>query len=92
MKQVIKDLMKPTGKWSLKRIIAVLVITFVLVLGTFIVISDKVLDREVNRYAIDVFDSLLIFEASLLGITEAGKMIMSRNKKEDEEEETNDKQ
>lgn len=86
MKQVIKDTLKPSGKWSLKRLISVAVITFALTLGTFIVISDKVLDKEVNRYAIDVFDTLLIFEASLLGITEAGKMISTKGKKEEDTE------
>lgn len=87
MKQIIRDLLKPSGKWSLKRIIAINVMSFVLILGTFIVISDKVLDREVNRYAINVFDSLLIFEASLLGITEFGKMLVNKNKKDEPLEE-----
>lgn len=84
MNQLINDILKPDGKWSIKRFIAIIVIIFDLTLGTFIVISDKILDREVNRYAIDVFTSLLAFEAVLLGLTELGKKFLDKiNTKEE---------
>lgn len=84
MGQLINDVLKPTGKWSIKRIMAVIVLFYVLFLGTFIVVSDKILEREVNRYAIDVFNSLLAFEAILLGLTEFGKRILDKFKPKEE--------
>ena len=59
---------------------------FTLLLGTFIVISDKILEREVNRYAIDVFSGLLMFLAATLGISVADKKLPSKNEKEPTEE------
>ena len=68
----------------MKRLTAFVVMVFVLALGVFIVISDKILDREVNRYAIDVFQSLLFFEAALMGINEFGKKLENKELKTDE--------
>lgn len=82
---IINDTLKTRGKWSMKRLTAFVVMFFVLLLGTFIVLSDKVLEREVNRYAIDVFNSLLIFEATLMGISEFGKKLVNKDLKSEEE-------
>jgi len=78
LKNIIKDTLKTNGKWSMKRLTAFVVVIFVLVLGTFIVISDKVLEREVNKYAIEIFQSLLLFLATLMGIAEFGKKIENK--------------
>ena len=78
LKSIIKDTLKTNGKWSMKRLTAFVVVIFVLVLGTFIVISDKVLEREVNKYAIEVFQALLLFLATLMGIAEFGKKIENK--------------
>lgn len=85
IKNIINDTLKTRGKWSMKRLTAFVVINFVLTLGTFIVVSDKLLDREVNRYAIDVFNSLLIFLATLMGIAEFGKKLANKDLKSEEE-------
>ena len=85
IKNIINDTLKTRGKWSMKRLTAFVVINFVLVLGTFIVISDKILDREVNRYAIDVFQALLVFLATLMGIAEFGKKLANKDLKSEEE-------
>ena len=69
----------------MKRMTAFVTMTFILILGTFIVISDKVLDTVINPYGIRVFDSLVLFEVALLGLAEAGKKF--RNKVEQTEEE-----
>ena len=69
----------------MKRLTAFVVMLFVLALGVFIVISDKILVREVNRYAIDVFQSLLFFEAALMGINEFGKKLENKETKTEEE-------
>lgn len=85
IKNIINDTLKTRGKWSMKRLTAFVVINFVLTLGTFIVVSDKLLDREVNRYAIDVFNSLLVFLATLMGIAEFGKKLTNKDLKSEEE-------
>ena len=85
IKNIINDTLKTRGEWSMKRLTAFVVINFVLTLGTFIVVSDKLLDREVNRYAIDVFNSLLIFLATLMGIAEFGKKLANKDLKSEEE-------
>ncbi len=85
IKNIINDTLKSRGKWSMKRLTAFVVMVFVLALGVFIVISDKILDREVNRYAIDVFQSLLFFEAALMGINEFGKKLENKEQKTEEE-------
>lgn len=81
--KMINDTLKtPNGKWSRKSLTIVTTFIFVLVLGTFIVISDWLLDKEVNRYALDVFNSLLIFLGTLMGIAEAGKKIQNKNEQD----------
>ena len=69
----------------MKRLTAFVVMVFVLALGVFIVVSDLVLKVEVNRYAIDVFQSLLFFEAALMGINEFGKKLENKETKTEEE-------
>lgn len=85
IKNIINDTLKSRGKWSMKRLTAFVVMVFVLALGVFIVVSDKILVREVNRYAIDVFQSLLFFEAALMGINEFGKKLENKETKTEEE-------
>lgn len=79
MKRLISDILKEGNIWSIKRVISIITFLFVILLGTFIVISDKILDRAVNQYAISVFDSLLLFLTALLGITEVGKKFLSKD-------------
>lgn len=76
--KIVADTLKSNGKWSRKSIIIFITFVFVISLGTFIVISDKVLEKEVNRYAIDVFNSLLFFEATLLGLSEFSKKVANK--------------
>lgn len=78
MKKIINDTLKTNGKWSRKSLTIFITFIFILALGTFIVISDKILEKEVNRYAISVFDSLLFFEGLLMGISEASKKFMNK--------------
>ena len=85
IKNIINDTLKTRGKWSMKRLTAFVVINFVLTLGTFIVISDKILNSEINRYSIDVFNSLLVFLATLMGIAEFGKKLANKDLKSEEE-------
>ena len=84
IKNIINDTLKSRGKWSMKRLTIFLVLFLTLFLGAFIVLSDLVLKVEVNRYAIDVFQSLLFFEAALMGITEFGKKLTNKEIKTEE--------
>ena len=85
MKKILTDTMTaPNGKWSMKRITAFVVMMFILLLGTFIVVSDKILKTEINQYGIQVFNSLLLFEATLLGLAEASKKILNKEKTDEQ--------
>jgi len=78
MKLIDDTLKNKDGIWSRKSIMILITFVFVLLLGTFIVVSDKVLDKPVNIYAIDVFNSLLLFLATMTGIAEASKKILNK--------------
>lgn len=85
MKKLINDTLKINGKWSRKSLTVLVTFVFILMLGTFIVISDKILAKEVNRYAIDVFNSLLLFETLLMGLSEASKKFVNKQEPVKEE-------
>lgn len=57
---------------------------FIITLGSFIVVSDLILDVELNRYAVDIFDGMLLFEMGLLGLSEAGKKFINKVEQPDE--------
>ena len=78
IRKIVNDTLKTNGKFSRKSLTIFVTFIFVLNLGTFIVISDKVLQKEVNRYAIDVFNSLLLFLSVLMGLSEASKKIENK--------------
>jgi len=78
MKKIINDTLKINGRWSRKSLTILTTFVFILALGTFIVVSDKILEKEVNRYAIDVFNSLLVFLSLLMGLSEASKKFINK--------------
>lgn len=78
MKLIDDTLKNKDGIWSRKSLTILVTFIFVLILGTFITISDKILQKEVNHYAIDVFNSLLLFLTAMMGITEASKKILNK--------------
>ena len=69
----------------MKRLTVFVVLVLTLFLGAFIVLSDLVLKVEVNKWASGVFDSLLLFLAALMGVTEFGKKMINKEIKTDEE-------
>lgn len=73
--KIIIDLLQRGGKFSRKSLMLITSYIFMLLLGTFIVVSDSVLKVEINRYAIDVFDTLNLFVLALAGITVTDKKI-----------------
>lgn len=78
MKKLIEDTLMTNGRWSRKSLTTITTFIFVLALGTFIVISDKILEKSVNIYAITVFQSLLVFLGTLMGITEFSKKVANK--------------
>ena len=84
IKNIIDDTLKSRGKWSMKRLTIFLVLFLNLFLGAFIVLSDLVLKVEVNKWASGVFDSLLLFLATLMGVTEFGKKMTNKETKTEE--------
>jgi len=78
MIKIFNDTLKTNGRWSRKSLTIFTTFTFTILLGTFIVVSDKILDKVVNPYAIEVFNSLLIFVGALMGLTEAGKKFLNK--------------
>ena len=84
IKNIINDTLKSRGKWSMKRLTIFLVLILTLFLGAFIVLSDLVLKVEVNKWASGVFDSLLLFLATLMGVTEFGKKMTNKEIKTEE--------
>lgn len=69
----------------MKRLTVFVVLVLTLFLGAFIVLSDLVLKVEVNKWASGVFDSLLLFLAALMGVTEFGKKMMNKEIKTEED-------
>lgn len=82
---IINDTLKSRGKWSMKRLTILVVLVLTLFLGAFIVLSDLVLKVEVNKWASGIFDSLLLFLAALMGVTEFGKKMVNKEIKTEEE-------
>lgn len=85
IENIINDTLKSRGKWSMKRLTVFVVLLLTLILGAFIVLSDLVLKVEVNKYAQGIFDSLLLFLATLMGVTEFGKKMMNKEVKTEED-------
>jgi len=85
IENIINDTLKSRGKWSMKRLTVFVVLVLTLFLGAFIVLSDLVLKVEVNKWASGVFDSLLLFLAALMGVTEFGKKMINKEIKTEEE-------
>lgn len=72
--KIINDTLKnKDGVWSRKSLTTLITFIFVLGLGTYIVISDRVLKVVINGQAIIVFQSLLAFLISLMTVTEVSK-------------------
>ena len=75
---LLNDILKENGIYSQKRVYAFMVLIFTLLLGAFIVISDKILTKVVNPYAVQVFDSLLLFLGVLISAAVVDKKITNK--------------
>jgi|JI9StandDraft_1071089.scaffolds.fasta_scaffold28359_3 hypothetical protein len=83
-KNIIKDTLKtPTGKWSRKSLTMFTSFVISIILGGYIVISDRFLDEELNRYAIEVFDAFMILTGAMSGVTVLDKKFLNKEKTEE---------
>jgi hypothetical protein len=55
MKLINDTLKKPSGKWDKQALTMFVAFCITIILGCYIVTSDYFLNKEINRYAIDVF-------------------------------------
>lgn len=70
MLTILNDTLKsPNGKWSRKSLTMFVSFKVAILLGFYIVISDYILDKEINRYAVDVFQAFMLLVGALSGIT-----------------------
>lgn len=78
MNQFFNDILKSRGKYSRKSIIIAITFLFILFAGGFIIASEKC-----NEQSVGIFNSLLWFEATLLGISIVDKKIANKDKTEE---------
>lgn len=72
-KIIIDTLKSPNGKWSRKSLTLFVSFVISLILGFYIVVSDYILDKEINKYAIEVFNGFMLLTGAMSGITVADK-------------------
>jgi len=81
MKKILNDTLKgPSGRYSRKSLTMLTSFSISIILGLYIVFSDRILNKEINRYAIDVFYGFLMLTGGLSGVTVWDK---SRNNNND---------
>jgi len=74
MKKFIEDTLMIRGKYSMKRVLVAVTFPITMLIGLFIVVSDRLLElKTVNVYAIQVFTALLAFISVLVGINAYAK-------------------
>jgi hypothetical protein len=72
--KIITDTLKsPNGKWSRKSLTLFVSFVISVILGFYIVVSDYILDKEINKYAIEVFNGFMLLTGAMSGITVADK-------------------
>ena len=75
MGKVIDDTLKIKGKYSMKRVLVAVSFPYTLLLGIYIVISDRLLGlKTVNPFAIQVFLGMLAFITGAIGVSAFAKV------------------
>ena len=77
--KIINDTLKNNGKWSRKSLTAFVSFVIAVIIGGYIVVSDWFLQKEINRYAIDVFFGFLALSGGIFGLTVIDKIKNGRN-------------
>lgn len=82
--KIITDTLKHRGKWSRKSLTAFVSFIVAVIIGVYIVVSDFVLEQEINRYAISVFYGFLGLGGGTLALTVIDKIKNGKKTIEDE--------
>ena len=83
--KIFSDTLKsPNNKWSRKSLTLFASFAISIVLGLYIVASDYILEEEINKYAIEVFNGFMLLVAALTGATVADKFTPSKKDQTDE--------
>lgn len=78
--KIFEDTLKsPNGKWSRKSLTLFTSFLISIILGFYIVTSDFILKKEINKYSIEVFNSFMLLTGALSGITVADKFTPKNN-------------
>jgi len=86
IKNYFEDLLRsPAGIYSRKSFVILITFLVTMFLAIYISISDIILDKEITSKAVDVFDSLLIFLATVLGLATADTKINDKKTIEEKE-------
>jgi hypothetical protein len=73
--KLIDDTLKIKGKYSMKRVLVAVSFPYTLLLGIYIVISDRLLGlKTVNPFAIQVFLGMLAFITGAIGVSAFAKV------------------
>jgi hypothetical protein len=83
MKLFENTLKSPNGKWSRKSLTLFVSFVVSIILGVYIVSSDFILDKEINKYAIELFKGFMILVASLKGATVVEKFTPLKKQEEE---------
>lgn len=76
MGKFIDDTLKVKGKYSMDRVLVAIAFPFMLLIGAYIVLSDRLLGlKTVNVYAIQVFTGLLGFIVAIVVTKQYGKNV-----------------
>lgn len=80
-KKVITDILTDNGRYSIKRVYSAVVLTYAMLFATYIVVSDYLLKEEINRYAIEVLELMILFTGGLIGMDEFKKKLDTKTTK-----------
>ncbi len=73
--KLIDDTLKIKSKYSMKRVLVAVSFPYTLLLGIYIVISDRLLGlKTVNPFAIQVFLGMLAFITGAIGVSAFAKV------------------
>jgi len=91
MGKIIDDTLKVRGKFSMDRILVAVSFPYMLGLGLYIVISDRLLGlKTVNPYAIQVFTGILGFIVAIVVTKQYGKNAEIKAELNSQKSNTND--
>jgi len=70
---ILNDILKENGIFSIKRVTAFIVMILVLVLAVIIVVASVCYDKKIASEVLDIFKTLLTAAYGVILVTEVGK-------------------